>query len=558
MIKTGAEILIECLKNEGVDIVFGYPGGQVIPLYDKLYDSDLRHILVRHEQGAAHAADGYARVTGKVGVCIATSGPGATNLVTGIATAYMDSIPIVAITGQVKSHLLGKDSFQEADIVGITMPIVKHSYIVKDIKELAATVKEAFYIARTGRPGPVIIDVPSDIQLSSIEYSPLTEIKVKGYCYDDNFINGNVDEMLDLIGKAQRPIIAAGGGIIASGAHNELLEFAEKLNIPVVTTLMAVGAFDTDHPLCLGMLGMHGTRYANYAVCQCDLFIAIGMRFDDRVTGDPGQFAKDAKKIQIDIDDAEIGKIVPVDMGIVGDAAKILGEALKRLSCNPVNSDRRDWINRVRELREEYPLKFEESGTLKPQYVIKRIYELTEGKAIITTDVGEHQMWAAQYNKSKIQRSFLTSGGLGTMGYGFPAAIGAQAAFPGKTVICISGDGSFQMNSQELMTAVRYNLPVIIAIVNNGYLGMVRQWQELLYNERYSETDIKEQPDFVKLAEAYGAVGMRVTKKEEVDDCILKAINLRKTILIDFVVDRFENVYPFVPAGSTLDNMIGG
>lgn len=556
--KTGAEVLIDCLKNEGVDTVFGYPGGSVLPLYDKLYDSDLRHILVRHEQGAVHAADGYARATGRVGVCFATSGPGATNLVTGIATAYMDSIPLVAITGQVRSPLIGKDSFQEVDIVGITLPIVKHSYIVKEPKELANTIKEAFYIARTGRPGPVIIDVPTDIMAGKMECGLNSEVKLNGYSFGSDIIDGDIDELIECIKISKRPLIYAGGGIITSGAYVELKNFAEKINTPVVTTLMATGAFDVDHPLNLGMLGMHGTRYANYAVCNCDLLIGIGVRFDDRATGDPKQFAKNARKIQIDIDDAEIGKIIPVDAGIVGDARKILCETLDRLNMQREFEVKKDWIDALSKVKEEFPITFDDTDGLKPQYVIKEIYRLTEGKAIITTDVGEHQMWAAQYYRTNVERSFLTSGGLGTMGFGYPAAIGAQAAFPDRVVFSISGDGSFQMNSQEIMTAVSAKLPVIVAIINNGHLGMVREWQELFYNKRYSYTDMKDQPDFVKLAEAYGAHGIRVTRKDEVEAAINKAISLRKPVIIDFVVNREENVYPIVPPGAALNSMIGG
>ena len=556
--KNGAEILIDCLKKEGVDTVFGYPGGMVIPLYDKLYDSDLKNILVRHEQGAVHAADGYARATGKVGVCIATSGPGATNLVTGIATAYMDSIPLVAITGQVKSPLIGKDSFQEADIVGITMSIVKHSYIVKDPKELANTVKEAFYIARTGRPGPVIIDIPSDVQLMKVEYSTAGEVKLNGYSYGKDTIDGNIDEFIQYIMQAKKPLIYAGGGIVSADASGELMEFAQKMNIPVVTTLMAVGSFDTAHPLSLGMLGMHGTMYANYGVCNCDLLIAIGARFDDRATGDPSKFAKDSKKIQIDIDDAEIGKIVPVDMFLIGDAKKVLREILNKIDVEKYHLVTQDWVSTLQKVKNDSPLKFDQDGPLKPQYVIDQIYSLTEGTAIITTDVGTHQMWAAQYNNSKVQRSFITSGGLGTMGFGLPSAIGAKIAFPDRVVFTICGDGGFQMNSQEMMTAVQYNVPVIVAIINNRFLGMVRQWQELLYNKRYSSTHMDAQPDFVKLAEAYGALGIRVTKKEEVKDAIMSAIASNRPVIIDFVVDKEENVYPFVPAGCTLDQALEG
>lgn len=540
-----------------MDTVFGYPGGTVIALYDKLYDADLNHILVKHEQGAAHAADGYARATGKVGVCIATSGPGATNLVTGIATAYMDSVPMVAITGQVKSPLIGKDSFQEVDIVGVTLPIVKHSYIVKDSKELACTVKEAFSIARSGRPGPVILDIPADILAGPVEESIDPETCQSPCIRNCDEVKGDIEAVINYLKQSKRPLIYAGGGVVSSGAFLELKEFAEKLNIPVVTTLMAVSAFEADHPLNLGMLGMHGTRYANYGVCSCDLLIAVGARFDDRATGDPKQFAKNAKKVQIDIDEAEIGKIVDVDLGILGDAKKVLIEILHRAGEENDWSHRKEWLDQIMKVKSENPLRYEEDG-LKPQYVIDMISEMTGGDAIITTDVGQHQMWAAQYNRNKTKRSFITSGGLGTMGFGFPAAIGAQAAFPDRTVFCISGDGSFQMNIQEMMTAVKYNFPVKVALINNRYLGMVRQWQEIFYNRRYSSTDIDDQPDFVKLAEAYGAKGIRVTKREEVEDAIKRALDIKGPVILDFVVDREECVYPFVPAGSTLDNMIGG
>jgi len=557
---TGSEILIYCLKKEGVDTIFGYPGGSVIPLYDKLYDSDINHILVRHEQGAVHAADGYARASGKVGVCIATSGPGATNLVTGIATAYMDSVPLVAITGQVRSPLIGKDSFQEVDIIGITLPIVKHSYMVKDIKEISNTVREAFYIARSGRPGPVLIDIPTDILASKTEYNLCNIAKIHTCLFKSSYdnINDDIDTFMEYIKNSKKPLIYAGGGIVSAGAQDELKEFAEKLKIPVVTSLMAVGAFDAYHPLSFGMLGMHGTVYANYAVCNCDLLITIGARFDDRATGDPKLFAKDAKKIQIDIDDAEISKIVRVDASVVGDAKKILRQILDTFDEGPGFPGRKEWLDALYEVKNNSPLKFDEGGNLKPQYVIDKVYRVTEGNAIVCTDVGEHQMWSAQYNRSKINRGFITSGGLGTMGFGFPAAIGAQAAFPDRVVFCISGDGSFQMNSQELMTAVSHKLPVKIALINNGYLGMVRQWQELFYNKRYSSTDISDQPDFVKLAEAYGASGLRVTRKEDVEDAIQKAISIDGPVLIDFVVDRNESVYPFVPAGRPLSDMIGG
>lgn len=546
------------MKEENVDTVFGYPGGTVIPLYDKLYNSDIRHILVCHEQGAVHAADGYARATGKTGVCIATSGPGATNLVTGIATSYMDSTPLVAITGQVRSNLIGKDSFQEVDIVGITMSIVKHSYIVKKSEELEDTLKEAFHIARTGRPGPVIVDIPTDILAGKIKCSSEDLTELKEPCTSNDNTYEEINKLMEFIMKSERPLLYIGGGVVSADACLELKMFAERFNIPIVTTLMAVTAIEKNHPFNFGMLGMHGTRYANHAVCNCDLLVAIGARFDDRATGDPAYFAKDAKKVQIDIDDAEINKIVKVDASVVGDAKKILKKFLEMYPGNSELPSREGWIAQLNEVKASHPLRYDEGQNLKPQYVIDQIFKLSGKTSIISTDVGEHQMWAAQYNTGGTGRSFLTSGGLGTMGFGVPAAIGAQAAHPDRPVFCISGDGSFQMNSQEIMTAVRYNLPIKVAIMNNGYLGMVRQWQELFYDKRYSFTDIKEQPDFVKLAEAYGAVGIRVTKKEDVAEAILKAIGIDKPVILDFVVEREENIYPFVPSGSTLDNVIGG
>lgn len=555
----GADILLRCLQSEGVDVVFGYPGGQAITIYDALYNSPIRHILVRHEQGAAHAADGYARVTGKTGVCIATSGPGATNLVTGIANAYMDSIPMVVITGQVPNHLIGRDAFQEADITGIVMPITKHSYLVEKTEDVPRVIKEAFYIANTNRPGPVLIDLPKDIMEREIEFTgPVEEINVRGYRVLKGYNSGQVLTAANLINSAQRPVIYAGGGVVASNAAEELLAVAEKMQIPITTTLMGMGAFSGYHPLYLGMLGMHGTRYANYAIGESDVLIAMGVRFDDRVTGKIAEFAPHAKVIHMDIDAAEIGKNVYVDVPIVGDVKEILQGLLPRLQPG---KDLREWHETIERWKDEYPLGYTGSteGRIPPQHIIEKISDLTNGEAIITTEVGQHQMWTSQYYKFRHPRSFVTSGGLGTMGYGFPAAIGAKVAFPEKTVIDIAGDGSIQMNIQELGTAVQYKLPVIICILNNHYLGMVRQWQTLFYGERYSHTDMTCQPDFVKLAEAYGAVGMRVKCMEEVDEALQKALQVNdRPVIIDFWVDRNTNVYPMVPPGEALNNMLGG
>ena len=549
---SGAEILLKSLEAEGVDTIFGYPGGMALPIYDALYDSNIRHILGRHEQGVAHAADGYARATGKTGVCLATSGPGATNLVTGIANAYMDSVPMIAITGQVTRSSLGRDSFQEADITGITMPIVKHSYLVKDPAELAQIVKEAFHIATTGRPGPVLIDIPSDISLSRIEYKLSGEINLPGYKPVPDVDQKQIEEAAEAIAYSKQPLIYAGGGIVISGAHSELLKLAEMLAAPVTCTLMGLGGFPGTHPLFLGMLGMHGTKYANFAVCECDLLIAVGARFDNRVTGKLETFAPKAKIIHIDIDPAEIGKNVRVDIPIVGDVKKVLGRLLEAL--RPKVEDA--WQEKIQAWKKEYPLKHCEGGNIKPQYVIQEIYNLTDGNARITTEVGQHQMWTAQYYTFKKPRSFITSGGLGTMGFGLPAAIGVQVGCPDEVVFDIAGDGSIQMNIQELCTAVNYELPINVAILNNGYLGLVRQWQEMFYNRRYSHSELIN-PDFVKLAEAYGAVGIRVTRKDEVVPALKRAIKSKKPVMIDFVVDREDNVLPIVPPGESLDNMLG-
>lgn len=550
----GAEILLECLKREGVEVIFGYPGGQVLPIFDKLYDSDIRFILVRHEQGAAHAADGYARATGKVGVCLATSGPGATNLTTGIANAYMDSIPIIAITGQVKTHLIGNDAFQEADVTGVTRPITKHNYLVKDTKDLAQIVREAFQIASTGRPGPVLIDIPSDVQQKDIEFIWPEEVKIRGYNPTYFGHPGQIKKAAKLIAQAKKPILYAGGGVITSGAHRELKELAEKTKIPVTTTLMGLGGFPGTDELYLGMLGMHGTAYANYAIMEADLIIAVGARFDDRVTGRLDAFAPTAKIIHIDIDPASISKNVKVDVPIVGDAKHILGQLIKEIAKFP---DTLEWLKIIEAWKKKHPLYYKDAGKIKPQYVIDQIYQATKGKAIITTEVGQNQMWACQWYKYDQPRTYISSGGLGTMGFGFPAAMGAKVGCPDKIVFDIAGDGSIQMNIQELATCVCNKIHVKVAILNNGYLGMVRQWQELFYKKRYSYTQLYN-PDFVKLAESYGALGIRVDKREEVYPAIEKALAIDNVVFLDFHIEPEENVFPMVPAGEAINRIIGG
>jgi acetolactate synthase I/II/III large subunit len=551
---TGSEILIESLKKEGVEVIFGYPGGQVLPLFDKLYDAPFKFILTRHEQAAAHAADGYSRATGKVGVCIATSGPGATNLITGIATAYMDSIPMVAITGQVKSWLIGNDAFQEADVTGITRPITKHNYLVKDIKDLSRIVAEAFYIASSGRPGPVLIDIPSDIQQAEYEFSWPDGVEMRSYKPTLFGHPGQIKKAVKMISQAKKPIIYAGGGVIISNGSNELKEFAEKINAPVTLTLMGLGAFPATHPLFLGMLGMHGTAYANYATMNADLIIAVGARFDDRVTGKLDTFAKNAKIIHIDIDPSSISKNVAVDIPIVGDVKNVLGQILEEIKKTP---DTAEWLKVVEAWKKKHPLNYQYKGKINPQYVIEQINEVTQGNAIITTEVGQHQMWAAQWYKAMRPRSFISSGGLGTMGFGFPAAMGAKMGCPDKVVFDIAGDGSIQMNIQELATCVCNKIPVKVIILNNGYLGMVRQWQELFYKHRYSHTTMYN-PDFVKVAEAYGGVGIRVAKKEDVRPALEKAIASDNIVFVDIHVEPEENVFPMVPAGESIDKMIGG
>jgi len=559
--KTGAEILIESLRHEGVDTLFGFPGGAVLKIYDTLmnYSEEVRHILVRHEQGAVHAADGYARSSGKVGVCLVTSGPGATNTVTGIATAYMDSIPLVILTGQVPTMLIGNDAFQEADIVGITRPCTKHSYLVKDVKDLPMTIKQAFYLARTGRPGPILVDLPKDVMADSSEFSYPSKVKLASY--NPTYVGhaGQIKRAAKLMAKAERPLIYAGGGVISSNASKELTALAQKFSLPVTTTLMGLGCFPGTNPLFLGMLGMHGTFQANMAVTHCDTLIAIGARFDDRVTGKVESFSPQSKKIHIDIDPTSISKNVLVDIPIVGDAKNVLKNILKVFEEEPAQDwtkMRAPWLRRIDEWKTAYPLTYKPGPCIKPQFVIEKIYEVTGGDVIITTEVGQNQMWTAQFFTFTKPRTLLTSGGLGTMGYGFPAAIGAQVAFPEKTVIDIAGDGSFQMNIQELATAVQYNLPVKVAVLNNHCLGMVRQWQELFCDKRYSQTIFEVVPDFVKLAEAYGAVGLRATKPEEVEPVIREALSLTRPVVMDFAVDRNEGVYPMVPAGAALTEML--
>ncbi|MGD9015537.1 MAG: biosynthetic-type acetolactate synthase large subunit, partial [Candidatus Omnitrophota bacterium] len=536
----GAQILLESLKREGVQVMFGYPGGSVLPIFDQLYDSPIKFILTRHEQGAAHAADGYARATGKVGVCIATSGPGATNLTTGIATSYMDSIPLVAITGQVKTHLIGNDAFQEADVTGVTRPITKHNYLVKDVRDLTRTVREAFHIASTGRPGPVVIDIPVDVQTHEADFVWPEEVEIKGY--KPNYFGhpGQIKKAARLIAKSRSPLIYAGGGVIISGAHTELKNLAEKLNAPVTMTLLGLGSFPGTHPLSLGMLGMHGTAFANYAIMNADLVIAIGARFDDRVTGKLDAFAPHAKIIHIDIDPSSISKNVKVDIPIVGDAKNILIQLAEESNKLP---DTKQWLAAIEQWKAKHPLTYKDSIKIKPQYVIEQIYQATKGKAIIATEVGQNQMWSAQWYKYTRPRTLLSSGGLGTMGYGFPAAIGAKVGCPDVSVFDIAGDGSIQMNIQELATAVNHKIYVKVAILNNCYLGMVRQWQELFYQRRYSYTHLCN-PDFVKLAQSYGAVGLRATKKEEVRPAIDKALSTDNAVFIDFQIEQEENVFP--------------
>ena len=554
--KTGARILVEGLQREGVETIFGYPGGVVLPIYDELYDSSLRHILERHEQAAAHAADGFARASGRVGVCLATSGPGACNLVTGIATAYMDSIPIVAITGQVPTSLLGNDAFQESDITGITLPITKHNYLVKRTEELGHVLREAFYIAGTGRKGPVLIDLPKDVSTRPIEYEfPEAEpVTLRGYQPTIRGHAKQIDKAIEMIFESERPLIYAGGGVISSDASAELLALVETLGIPVTTTLMGLGAVPCDHPLNLGMLGMHGTRSANYAVTESDLLIAIGARFDDRVTGKLDTFASQAKIIHIDIDPAEIGKNKKVDIPIVGDTKSVLQDMLVKIQKKKAYDI---WLSRIRGWKEKHPLSYRRDGVLRPQFVVEQLSELLKGEGIIVSEVGQNQMWTAQYFCFRKPRTWITSGGLGTMGYGFPAAMGAHFACPDQVVFDIAGDGSFQMNIQELSTVATNNIPVKVAVLNNRFLGMVRQWQELFHDRRYSFTELPP-VDFVKVANAYGVDGIKVESVDDVVPALKAAIETDGPFVLDFRVEREENVFPMVPAGAAINEMIGG
>ena len=547
---TGSEIIIECLKEQGVDTVFGYPGGTILNVYDALYkhSDEIHHVLTSHEQGASHAADGYARATGRVGVCMATSGPGATNLVTGIATAHMDSIPMVAITANVATGLLGRDSFQEVDIAGVVMPITKYSMIVKDIHDLAPAIRRAFTIAQSGRPGPVLVDVTKDVTAAVTEYTYQEPTPIAPYTAE--MLESDLDQAAKLISEAEKPFIFVGGGAITSGAAEELRKFAHTINSPVTDSLMGKGAFSGEDELYTGMLGMHGTKTSNLGVTKCDLLITVGARFSDRVTGNTAKFAQNAKIIQIDVDAAEINKNIKVDFSIIGDVKEVLKELNKKI--HPKNHDA--WVKEVEDMKAKYPLKYNQEGLTGP-YVIEELYRVTKGDAIVVTDVGQHQMWAAQYYKYKEPRTLITSGGLGTMGYGLGAAIGAKFGRPDKVVVNIAGDGCFRMNMNEVATAARNNLPLVEIVINNHVLGMVRQWQTLFYDHRYSSTILDDKVDFVKFAESMGAVGIRVTKKEEVGPAIEKAIALNTTVVLDCQIDCDDKVFPMVPAGAPLEEV---
>ena len=547
---TGSEIIIECLKEQGVDTVFGYPGGTILNVYDALYkhSDEIHHVLTSHEQGASHAADGYARATGRVGVCMATSGPGATNLVTGIATAHMDSIPMVAITANVATGLLGRDSFQEIDIAGVVMPITKYSMIVKDIHDLAPAIRRAFTIAQSGRPGPVLVDVTKDVTAAVTEYTYQEPTPIAPYTAE--MLESDLNQAAKLISEAEKPYIFVGGGAITSGAAEELRKFAHTINSPVTDSLMGKGAFSGEDELYTGMLGMHGTKTSNLGVTKCDLLITVGARFSDRVTGNTAKFAQNAKIIQIDVDAAEINKNIKVDCSIIGDVKEVLKELNKKI--HPKNHDA--WVKEVEDMKAKYPLKYNQEGLTGP-YVIEELYRVTKGDAIVVTDVGQHKMWAAQYYKYKEPRTLLTSGGLGTMGYGLGAAIGAKFGRPDKVVVNIAGDGCFRMNMNEVATAARNNLPLIEIVINNHVLGMVRQWQTLFYDHRYSSTILDDKVDFVKFAESMGAVGIRVTKKEEVGPAIEKAIALNTTVVLDCQIDCDDKVFPMVPAGAPIEEV---
>jgi len=556
---TGAQILMEMLKEEGVDTIFGYPGGAVIDVYDELQKTDINHYLVRHEQGAVHAADGYARSSGKTGVCLVTSGPGATNTVTGIASAYMDSIPMVVFTGQVPTKLIGNDAFQEVDIVGITRPCTKHNYLVKDVKNLARTIKEAFHIARSGRPGPVLVDLPKDVVNATTNYAPPGEVRLRSY---NPTLEPNVKQLkkvVSLIKGAKKPLIFSGGGVVLAKGHEELTAFAKKTQMPVTSTLMGLGGFPGNDPLWLGMIGMHGTYRANMAVTDCDLMIAVGVRFDDRVTGKTDEFANNATIVQIDIDPTSIQKNVQASVPVVGDCRRALAQLNQLIDSEDfaeLEEERRDWLEQIDEWKRTTPLAYKQTDVIKPQYVIDKLYELTRGDAIIATEVGQNQMWAAQYYHFDRPSRFITSGGLGVMGFGLPAAIGAQVGAPGEMVVDIAGDGSIQMNIQEMATAVQYNLPVKVVILNNCFLGMVRQWQELFYEKRYACTQFHHTPDFVKLADAYGAKGLRAKTPDEVEKVLSEGLAHPGAVIMEFVVEQEECVYPMVPAGAPIKNML--
>ncbi len=550
---TGAEILIESLKKHQVDTIFGYPGGAVLYIYDALFHAKdkIRHILTSHEQGAAHAADGYARATGKVGVCLATSGPGATNLVTGIATAYMDSVPMVAITGQVPTSLLGKDSFQEVDITRITLPITKHNFIVKDVSKLEEVMREAFYIAREGRPGPVLVDICKDVTALTCPFKNLDPIEINAGSFEVS--KEKIDELAKLINASQKPVILSGGGVSIGGAMEEVIRLSEKGKIPVANTLMGLGSFPGTHEMFTGILGMHGTKTSNHAVSCCDLLIAIGARFSDRVISNVKKFAPKAKVLHIDIDPAEIGKNVLAHYALTGNIKEILKRVVEKIE----ERENGEWTRQIAQWKEEAPLRYPKDGTLKPQYIVERFYQLTQGKAIITTEVGQNQIWAAQFYKYTAPRQFISSGGLGTMGYGLGACIGAKIGKPEKTVINVAGDGSFRMNCNEIATAVEYKIPVIIAVLNNHALGMVRQWQHLFYDARFSSTTLDRGTDFVGLARAYGAVGIHVTKVEEVDGAIKEALSYHDVpVIINFEIDRDDKVFPIVPPGASIAECI--
>jgi acetolactate synthase-1/2/3 large subunit len=550
---------MKALQEEGVELIFGFPGGAVIDIYDELVKTDINHVLVRHEQGAVHAADGYARASGKVGVCLVTSGPGATNTVSGIASAYMDSVPIVILTGQVNTDLIGNDAFQEVDIVGITRPCTKHNYLVKDVKDLGRVIKEAFYIARSGRPGPVLVDLPKDVVQATTEYKEVKDIQLKSYkpTYEPNM--KQLPKVIKLIKEAKRPLVFAGGGVILSKASTELKRFAKKIQAPVTATLMGLGAFPATDPMWLGMIGMHGTYRANMSSAECDLMIAIGLRFDDRVTGKTDVFAHKAKIVHIDIDPTSIRKNIPVTIPIVGDCnitLKKLNSLLEKEKLVGLKKERQPWFTQIEKWKATNPLAYDQKDRIKPQFVVEKLYELTKGKAIVTTEVGQNQMWAAQYYHFDRPNCFITSGGLGCMGFGLPAAMGAQAACPDRLVVDIAGDGSIQMNIQEMATVVQHNLPVKIIILNNRYLGMVRQWQEFFYEKCYACTGMEHAPDFVKLAEAYGAVGLRAEKPEEVEPILKEGLSIPKPVIFDFVVEEEESVYPMVPAGAPITEML--